>query len=429
MPVVYRWIVGLLFFGSLPILLPLVLLTGKHRRGLWQRLGGYRLHPNSQGKDGVTVWLHASSVGEVQAVRPIISELKKKLPSASFILTTMTLRGREVAENQLSDSVQCFLAPLDVPGIVGRAIKSFAPDIYICMETELWPVLIDSLSRKGVRLCLVNGRLSEKSFGKYLKTVRFIGRTIRQFDRIAAISASDRNKFVALGAREDKLTVEGNVKYDLDLPSERGRLIDKYRRLLGITDEQVVIAGSTHDDEELQLCRILDQLGGSGKILQIIAPRHLERLEQIMRSLREEDVAFQLLSAVKSGTEKRTAGLLLVDTMGELALLYGIGDYIFCGGSLVAKGGHNLMEAAVWNKAVFYGPHVEDFHDAAALLEQVEAGFRVADVEDLVVRVNYFRRHPEEYHAACLRAGEIARQQRGSAARQAAIVLAEQELL
>jgi 3-deoxy-D-manno-octulosonic-acid transferase len=353
------------------------------------------LNSNIQGRDGVTVWLHASSVGEVQAVRPVILELKKKLPSAAFILTTMTLRGRDIAETQLADSVQCFLAPLDVPGIVGKAIKSFAPDIYICMETELWPVLIDSLSRNGVRLCLVNGRLSEKSFGKYLKTKRFIRKTIRQFDNIAVISASDRKKFLALGARDDRLTVEG------------------------------IVAGSTHDDEELLLCRLLDQRKDAEKKLLIIAPRHLERLEQIIRGLREENNVFQLLSAVKSGAEKRTGDLLIVDTMGDLAQLYGIGDYIFCGGSLVAKGGHNLMEAAVWDKAVFYGPHIEDFHDAAALLEQVEAGFRVADVEELALRIDYYRSHLEEYNAACLRAGEIARQQRGSAARQAAIVLDE----
>ena len=425
MLLVYRLIVGLLFFGSLPISLPLVLLTGKHRRGLWQRFGGYKLQPKFQNKDGVTVWLHASSVGEVQAVRPIILDLSKKLPSASFILTTMTMRGTEVAEIQLADSAQCFLAPLDVPGIVERAINTFTPDIYICMETELWPVLIDSLSRKGVRLCLVNGRLSERSFGKYLKTAKFIQRTIQQFDKIAVISASDRDKFLALGARDAKLAVEGNVKYDLDLPAGRNRVTDEYRRLLEVTNEEVFIAGSTHEDEELQLCRIFEQLRDSRKIVFIIAPRHLERLEDISRSFAEEGIFYQLFSAVKSGAEKRTTDLLLVDTMGELALLYGIGDYIFCGGSLVAKGGHNLMEAALWDKAVFYGPHIEDFHDAASLLEQVEAGFRVADVDELAVKIDYFQRHSDEYQAACSRAGEIARQQRGSAARQANFVLSD----
>ena len=422
---IYRWIVGLLFYGSLPIVLPLVLLTGKHRRGLWQRLGRYRLHPSFQQNSGVTVWLHASSVGEVQAVRPIVAELQKRLPSASLILTTMTRRGLQVAETQLAGSVHCFLAPLDVPGIAERAIKTLSPDIYICMETELWPVLLDSLSRKGVRLCLVNGRLSQRSFGKYMKTRRFIEKTVQQFNAIAVISTSDRDKFLALGARDDNLTVAGNVKYDLALPDDRDRRIEGYRRQLALTGEEVFIAGSTHDDEELQLCRILQMLSSSKKVVGIIAPRHLERLATITSTLSAAGIAFQLLTAVKSGAEKRTANLLIVDTMGELALLYGLGDYIFCGGSLVAKGGHNLMEVAVWGKAVFYGPHVEDFHDAAALLEQVEAGFRVADVEELAAKVSYYQQHPEEYLVACRRAGAVAREQGGSAARQVSFVLAD----
>lgn len=419
----YRLIVSLLFFGSLPILLPVVLLTSKHRRGLWQRLGKYRLPPSFCQKRGLTIWLHASSVGEVQAARPIIDEIQTKIPSATIILTTMTERGRKVAEAQLKSSIPCFLAPLDVPWIVERAIESFSPDIYLCMETELWPILIDSLSRREIRLCLVNGRLSDRSFGKYMKMRSFIQKTVQQFDRIAVISSADRDKYLALGARKDSLAVAGNVKYDLPLPADRNARLENYREVLGIGGEKVFIAGSTHEDEELQIAASMKQSQNWSDLVLVIAPRHLERMESIRRSLSEANIDFQLLTALKSSSEKRTSQLILVDTMGELALLYGIADYIFCGGSLVPKGGHNLMEAAVWDRAVFYGPHVEDFHDAALLLEQVEAGFKVSNIMELIEKITFFRDQSDAYRDACLRAGEVARQQRGSAERQVGFVL------
>jgi 3-deoxy-D-manno-octulosonic-acid transferase len=417
----YRYIVALLFYGSLPLLLLVVMVTGKHRPGLLQRFGCYPREAKNPG--ALIVWLHAASVGEVQAARSIIGELRKKRPGAKIILTTMTLRGRRVAQSQLDASINCYLAPLDVPWIVERAIGRIRPDVYICIETELWPVLLDSLARRKVRLFMVNGRISEKSYRKYPRMAWLMHHVVGQFDRMAVISARDKSRYISLGANPQGISVEGNVKYDLSIPANADELVEKYRALLKISGEEVFIAGSTHNGEERLLFQLYSEFEQEGSFLFIIAPRHLERIAEIEKDLRSRKIPYQLYSNIKNDRERRRERVLLLDTMGELASLYGIADFVFCGGSLVNKGGHNLMEAAVWNKAVFYGPYIDDFHDAALLLETGRGGFRVDSLADLAESIRYCRNHPDHYRAACRRAGRIAGAQQGNSMRQVAFLL------
>jgi len=420
--VLYRIIVALLFYCSLPLLLFGILVSGRHRQGLGQRFGYYPSVLFQQAGEK-TIWVHASSVGEVQAARTIIHAIKSHQPGARIILTVMTVHGWRVAQSQLGDEVECLLAPLDVPGIVARAIAAIRPDIYVCLETELWPVLIDGLARNGVRLCMANGRISRKSYGTY-RRVRFLVRhTMEQFDKIAVISARDQDRFVALGAAAECVKAEGNVKYDVVLPAEHIMQAEQYRELLGINGMEVFVAGSTHGDEEVELAWLYKELQKKKDTLFIVAPRHLERLPAITATMEQEKISYQLFTMLASGKEQRRASMILVDTMGELAVLYGLADFIFCGGSLALRGGHNIMEAAVWHKAVFYGPHMDDFHDAVWLLESVGGGFKVDNVADLKSRIEYFQNQPQEYERACQQAGEAAEAQQGSAARQVSFLL------
>ena len=217
--IVYQILVGLLFYAAFPFLLMLVLVTGKHRKGLGQRLGVYG-RIKSKHRDEVRVWLHAASVGEVRAAKTIIEAMRKPLPQARFVLTTMTTHGKKVAVEQLPPDVCCLLAPLDVPIVVDRVLTAVDPDLYICLETELWPLLIHKAAARGVRLILVNGRMSEKSFRSYMKVRCLVAGMLKKFNRITVISDSDRDRFLAVGAEEASLSVEGNVKYDLALPDD-----------------------------------------------------------------------------------------------------------------------------------------------------------------------------------------------------------------
>jgi 3-deoxy-D-manno-octulosonic-acid transferase len=415
-------LIGLLFYVSLPLLLLLVLATGKYRQGLSERLGLYR-RMQKRDRHEVRVWLHAASVGEVQAAKAIITALRKRLPRARFILTTMTTHGKRVAREQLPSDVICILAPLDVPLIVDHVLTSIDPDIYICIETELWPLLIAKAAARGVKLVLLNGRMSEKSCRNYLKIKYFFAGVLRKFTRIAVISDADYKRYLAVGAGDASLSVEGNVKYDLSLPEAAGTLRKRYQSILDLPDDlDVLIAGSTHTGEEELLVPLFSRLHAEKELLWVLAPRHLERLSAIGEMLRNHQLGFDRFSDLQRG-EKRRHSLVILDSLGELASLYVVATFVFCGGSLVERGGHNMMEAAIWDKPVFYGPSIGDFRDAAELLESVHAGFRVDDASALEEMIRTFRNHPEEYKNACRRAGDMARMQQGAAERQAKIVL------
>ncbi len=418
----YRILIGIFFYLSLPFSLVYVWITGKHRKGLFQRFAFYP-GKNDTSQTNTTVWLHAASVGEVQAARAIIPEIRKQLGDPAIILTTMTLAGKKVAEGVIEPQIRCYLAPLDIPGIVDLAIARIQPDLYICLETELWPVLIMALSRRNIFIGMVNGRISSRSFTKYQKLGSFISSVLLQFDRMAVISETDRDKYISLGASADSLSVEGNVKYDMSPRKNAEEIVERYSGILSLSTEEVFIAGSTHDDEEEQLLELHIRHFCTAKMLFLLAPRHIDRIDILEKMMKEHNIGYHLFSLLKNGTQDRKYSMVLVDTMGDLADLYGIADYIFCGGSLVKRGGHNLMEAAVWDKAVFYGPFIDDFHDAADLLKSVQGGFMVANIADIESQIRYFRNHRQHYIEACQSAGEIARAQQGSSSRQVSYIL------
>jgi len=418
----YRLLIAIFFYTALPFLLLFVWLTGRHREGLLERFAFYSL-PGRTIKGGNTYWLHAASVGEVQAARAIIAALEKMDSNAEIIVTTMTLHGRNIARKQLKSSIRCFLAPLDIPLIVERAVKKIEPTSYICIETELWPILIDCLSRKEVKVGMANGRISDRAYEKYLKFKVLFQHTMKQFDKMAVISENYRQKYITLGAEKTTISALGNVKYDLTPPQDREAIQQKLRELLNIGKSEVFVAGSTHTGEEKMLLRLyVSKYHNFGRLF-LLAPRHIERTAEIESLLKKEGIEYQLFSNIQNGSEKRHQALIIIDTMGELAQLYSIATYVFCGGSLVRKGGHNIMEAALWHKAPFYGPYMDDFHDAVDLLESSLCGFQVAGAADIEKYLLRFKANPGEYRAACERAGNVAQRLQGCSQKQVVYLL------
>jgi len=417
----YRMIIGLGFFTLLPFALLYVWLSGRHREGLSQRFGLYGAIPRTPGRP--RIWLHAASVGEVQAARAIMLELERELPTVEFILTTMTLHGRTVAQGQLANKAVCLLAPLDVPGVVGRVLDKLKPDAYVCIETELWPLLLHAAAGRGVKVIQVNGRLSAGSASGYERMKFFFRRVLANFTAMAVISEADRDRYLQLGALSSRLQVAGNVKYDLRLPPEPDRIRQQLRRILDVDGQtDVLVAGSTHSCEEEMLLLLLSRLAVDRPILLLVAPRHLQRLAGLQQMLQAKGIGFHLFSELAGG-ERRRYPLVILDSLGELAEIYSVATYVFCGGSLVQRNGHNIMEAAIWDRAVLYGPSMADFQDAVILLESVGAGIMVRDASDLADRIDGFRRDPQTYQLICQRAGQIARAQQGAAARQAKMIV------
>jgi 3-deoxy-D-manno-octulosonic-acid transferase len=419
--VLYRLIIGLIFYCLLPLLLLFVLITGRHRQGLGERFGLYPALPGE--KRGKRIWLHAASVGEVQAARVLIAELRALRPDTGFVVTTMTLHGRNVAARQLGPDIPCLLAPLDVPGIVERAVTRIGPDAYVCLETELWPLLLRTTAARGIPTVHLNGRLSAGAAAGYRRWRWLFRRVLANFAAMAVISEVDRDRYLALGAIASRLQVLGNVKYDLQLPEQPGRVRQELRRVLGIeAGTRVLVAGSTHGGEVELLLPLLQHLADDGGWLVVVAPRHLERLAALEALFDRHGIEFDRFTVLRGGSTRRHP-VVVLDSLGELFAMYAVATYVFCGGSLVPRHGHNLMEAAIWDKAVFYGPSMDDFRDAVRLLEAAGGGFRVGSAAELTDRILDFEQDPEAYRIACRNAGVAARAQLGAARRQARLVV------
>jgi 3-deoxy-D-manno-octulosonic-acid transferase len=330
----------------------------------------------------------------------------------------------EVARKQVGEKVRCIYAPLDLVGIVGRAIRKIKPSLYICLETELWPAFLLEAKRSGVKLVLLNGRLSERSFRRYQLAKGFMTEILSCFSMISVIRESDAKRYMSLGAAPEKIRVLGNAKYDQDMDSLALESEEQYRAWLDLHPGQpVLVAGSTHSGEEEMLLAVFQDLKkatGMQDLIWVVAPRHMQRLPEVEGMLKKKQVPYERLSDLK-GCQRRS-DTILVDSIGDLAGLYSVASFVFCGGSLVERGGHNIMEAAIFGKPVFYGPSMKDFSDAAELLESAGGGFPVSGPEALTEAILYFLNHPKEYDAASKRAMEIAATQQGSARMQAELV-------
>jgi 3-deoxy-D-manno-octulosonic-acid transferase len=319
----------------------------------------------------------------------------------------------------MPQAVFCLLAPLDLPQAVRHALQILRPDGYVCLETELWPVMLTETRRAGIPMLLLNGRLSLRSLRRYRRIRRYMTALLDGFGTVAVISETDGQRYAALGVPESRIRVCGNLKYDMAAAStELVRAASRQR--LGVHTERVFLCGSTHAGEEEQLLNVFRALTARCPAVWVIAPRHLERLPAVEALLHRSGLSFDRFSEL--AVVGRRSDIVLIDTMGDLANLYAGGDYVFCGGSLVDRGGHNVVEAARWGRAVYFGPHMKDFQDAAEMLTQTGGGFQVAGAGALTDVLLTHLDNPDQYLLACARAYEMAARQRGAVERQAELV-------
>uniref|UniRef100_UPI00405699CB 3-deoxy-D-manno-octulosonic acid transferase n=1 Tax=Candidatus Electronema sp. TaxID=2698783 RepID=UPI00405699CB len=408
---------GTAVHALLPAVLPVLNITAPGWETA-QRLGRYQ---DTFQHSGPLIWMHAASVGEVQAARVLIAALTAQLPGSCFLLTTMTRQGREAARARLPQ-VLCELAPIDTPQVVSRALREVRPDAYVCLETELWPTMLQEISRAGIPLLLLNGRMSERSFRRYRLLPGFMAELLRNFNAVGVIGEQDGARFRELGAKQ--VQVCGNLKYDLP-PIDAGAMREKYRQLLKPDSKKVFICGSTRTGEEELLLPVYRRLRAetADGLLWIIAPRHLKRLDEVRRLLNEAGLEYELFSDCAAKGQNKD--IVLVDSLGELADLYAICDVTFCGGSLVNKGGHNIMEPVRWRRPVCFGPFMQDYQDAVDLVLTAGAGFQAQHAEGLADCLSALLRDERLYAQTCQAAERLAASQQGSAQRQAELVMRE----
>ncbi len=373
-----RYLYSALIHLLRPVAVAAVLWRGGRNRRYWEALSErFGFGPASA---AATLMLHAVSLGEVAAAAPLVRALRARHPELPIVLTTSTPTGRARALALFGDSITVRYLPYDTPGAMRRLIARVRPRIVIVMETELWPNLFDACRRRGIPTMLANARLSLRSVARYRRFGALFRGALAGVT-VAAQSAEDAGRFVAIGADPARTLVVGNVKFDLGVDAEamqRGAAL----RSAGWPARPVWVAGSTHagEDEAVLAAHTTIQGGFPGALL-LLAPRHPERFQQVADLLGRVGVRFERRSggaAVKPDTQ-----VLLVDTVGELAALYGAADAAFVGGSLVPVGGHNLLEPAALGVPVITGPSWSNGEEIAQLLLREGAALEVANAKEL----------------------------------------------
>jgi 3-deoxy-D-manno-octulosonic-acid transferase len=370
------------------------------------------------------IWIHAVSVGEVGVASAICQELYDKFPHGAIVLSTLREQGMARAKDLIGGRSVCFYAPLDLTGTTRKALNAVRPDVLVLLETEIWPNLIIGAKRMGVRTVIANGRISSRSITKYHKIRSLMAYTLGHIDAFSMISPVDAHRIQSLGAAQNRIAVNGNAKYDMpdpmDDPHTRQWAADLYGISAGTT---TIVAGSTRNPEEPLILKAFARLRQRfPRTVLIIAPRHIERAEQIRQWVTDHGMTSQLRSRLDPFQQSRSAPVVILDTMGELSATYSIADMVFCGGSLVPKGGQNIVEPAMWAKPVIYGPSMEDFQDAARIIQSNGGGVLVHDAGQLTDAVMGWARSPQTAKAVGLAARQAISQHGGAAEKHARVI-------
>jgi 3-deoxy-D-manno-octulosonic-acid transferase len=393
----YTVLTGGLFLFCVPPFWVYTRLSGRYRENLKERLGHVPQKLTQTLSGSPRIWIHAVSLGEVKVAAPIIKALRQILPGCSVMVSTTTKHGRELATETFGEDIPVVYAPIDFIGSVRKALSRVHPDVLVFMETEIWPAWLTEARRMGIRVALVNGRISVRSIGGYLKFRRFFCEVLRNVDAFSMILEEDGARIRAMGADPKRIQINGNAKYDLLASLADPSIETGMRQILNLEATQpVFVAGSTRGGEEDMVLDAFEKiLREFPDTVLIIAPRHIERVPEIGSLVERRGFRYQLRSELDSDEAKRTEPVVIINTFGELFKLYSIGTVVFCGASLVPLGGQNPLEPAIWGKAVFYGPSMENFLDAKTLLEEVGAGISVSSPETLAERAIWFLRHPD----------------------------------
>ena len=332
------------------------------------------------------IWIHAVSVGESIAAAPLVRELLARYPALPITITCMTPTGSERIQALFGNQVQHCYLPYDLPWAAARFIRRLQPQLAVIMETELWPNHIHQCAKRGVPVVLANARLSERSARGYARFAKLTAPMLAEMSLFAVQTEAEAQRFRDLGARPETVEVTGSIKFDLTIDPQLLQRAADLRGQWQALERPVWIAASTHEGEdEVILDAHRRLLTNHPDALLILVPRHPERFNSVFELCQREGF-ITVRRSTGSNVDAQTS-VLLGDTMGELLFLYALADSAFVGGSLVANGGHNLLEPAALAKPVISGPHLFNFLDIAAQLREAGALAEVDDAEGLAVEV------------------------------------------
>ncbi|MBI4834695.1 MAG: 3-deoxy-D-manno-octulosonic acid transferase [Planctomycetes bacterium] len=381
------FIINIIYILAIIIVLPYYLVkfitTPSARMGLWQRFG---FIPKI---DKPSIWLHGASVGELKSVELLIEKLLTDYPDYAIVLSSLTPTAQSLIRKKYPNSL-CIFFPIDLSWVVKRALRRINPRLIILLEQEIWPNFIRAASGMKIPVLLLNARITEKSFNRYSKSGLIFKPSLAMLSHFGVQDETYAQRYAQLNVPKERITVTGNMKYDMikNPPAERDSApLRKLQDEMGIRDKDIVlIAGSTSAPEEEILLDIYSNLKATISNLKLIlAPRHPERFCEVESLIKSKGFAC-LKRSKPSNNEQLTSNnyVIFLDTMGELSMIYSLASIVFVGGSLIDRGGQNMLEPAALGKPVIFGSFVYNFRESADLLVKAGAGFMVKDKEELL---------------------------------------------
>jgi 3-deoxy-D-manno-octulosonic-acid transferase len=408
---------------SLPYWIFQMLRHGKYRSGLFQRLG--RVPPRAKAANGSgnvappVIWIHAVSVGEVLAITGLVEGIRRRFPAYRVVVSTTTDTGHRQARKLFGEG-SVFYFPMDFAFAIRPYLRALRPQLVALAETEFWPNFLRLVHESGASLAVVNARISDRSRPKYQRFRWALRKMLAQVDLFLAQTEEDRARLRSLGAPSERVQVTGNLKFDMKLPGPPPIVENLRRSLVRGGAGPALVCGSTMEGEEPLLLKAFENvLVAHPRAVMLLAPRHPERFDRVARLLAEMGIRFRRRSelATKEGdNEPLAGGVLLVDSIGELASLYALADIAFVGGSLVPTGGHNILEPALHGVAIVVGHHTENFRDIVGLFQTRDA-VRIVGPAELPLTLMELLANPEERASLGRRAAETMRSQTGATLR------------
>ena len=413
MYLIYSALLAAALLVSLPYWLLEWVRHGKYSAGLGERLGRVprRLAPQP---NRPAIWIHAVSLGEVLAVSGLVEELRKRFPKHRVVISTTTDTGQKLARTRFgAESV--FYFPLDFAFAIRPYLAALRPELMVIAETEFWPNLLRLAHRSGARIAIVNARISDRSWPGYRRFRHFLVKILPQIDLFLAQTAEDANRLQDIGAPSERIEVTGNLKFDMLAPLALPIVASLRACFQSNNSGPVIVSGSTVDGEErLLLHAFANVLASHPGAVMILAPRRPERFNEVAELLQVLGMKFWRRS-LWSG-DPIVGGVLLLDTIGELAALYALADVAFVGGSLVPRGGHNIIEPALHGVPVVVGTHTENFRDMVALFQSRDA-VRIVGPAELPLVLMELIASPAERESLGRRAAETLQSQMGATVR------------
>jgi 3-deoxy-D-manno-octulosonic-acid transferase len=384
---------------------------GKYRTGWSERLGTVPDRLFNKVAEN-TIWIHAVSVGEVLASSRVVDELKARLPDWRVVVSTTTDTGQKLARERFGEN-NVFYLPLDLPWAVRAYMQALRPKLLVLAESEFWPNLLHEARKERAAVAIVNARVSDRSLPGYLRFRELLQRVMQNVDVFLAQSDEDAKRLIQIGAPAERVHVSGNLKFEVK-PHVKPAIVETFTSALEREDiGPIIVAGSTLEGEEAMLLEMFRQVAARypGALL-VLAPRHPERFGPVASLLDASSLRWQLRSEW-DGSRAIAGGVFLLDTIGELASLYDFSDIAFVGGSLVPRGGHNVLEAAQFGAAILVGPHTENFRDVVEVFRRADA-LRVVTPQSLTPVVLQLLEDQDERAALGTRAAAVMHSQQGA---------------